>query len=330
MAKITHWVPVLSLALFACVPGKETNGDLLFEQGWKDIQAHYGAFENRQLNWDSVYTVRKPLFFEEMTEQEFYIEFSGVLSELHDANVFLYPANSNLPNWNLYPLTDSTFRKNTIIPYLSDMQTHGAGMESAFINGNIGYIFLPRIPENEAKLKADMAAILSRFANVSGIIIDLRTCSEGTDAQAQTLAGYFCANSVVYMKTRWKSGSGKSDFTPELFWTISPQTQTYTGTVVALTGSRTRKAGESFLYAVATQPHVKTVGDTTAGAVSQSSNFELNNAWYYSISIGDYRSPAGIPLEGAGFSPVIPATNTTTQLNQGTDAMLEAAINQIP
>lgn len=73
-------------------------------------------------------------------------------------------------------------------------------------------------------------------------------------------------------------------------------------------------------------PHVKQVGLTTAGAISDKATREMPNGWQFTLSIGDYLDYQGISWESKGISPNVRIVNTEQDLQNQREPQLEKAV----
>jgi C-terminal processing protease CtpA/Prc len=70
------------------------------------------------------------------------------------------------------------------------------------------------------------------------------------------------------------------------------------------------------------------MGDTTSGAHATMVAGELANGWRYTLPIQETRLYDGNSYEGIGLAPQIVLNNTEAGLNNGVDALLEAAMQR--
>jgi carboxyl-terminal processing protease len=106
--------------------------------------------------------------------------------------------------------------------------------------------------------------------------------------------------------------------------------------LVVLIGSGTGSAAEVLASVVQGEGRGILVGDRTAGAVmlSESRRYEVKQGeghWEFglSVSVGDFRTPSGVRLEGRGVSPGETILPTRGELRRGEDPVLAAALGRL-
>ncbi len=234
---------------------------------------------------------------------------------------------------------------------------------------NIGYINSKNFePVNESEtefnnFKAIVDAALVALQDTEGIIIDVRTNGGGQGPFAFYFAGRFFSNntSIELTRQRIKISIGSTetslgDWATEEFEGypdsrveggyvagIFPEDNTisasgtfqYTSKVAVLTSRNTASAAEYFTAAMKTQTHVKTFGEITFGIFAGSDIFTLKNGsglWKTRVSTHDveiiYNSTFQ-SFEGIGILPDEELLPSATQVVNGDDIHIEAAVNYI-
>jgi carboxyl-terminal processing protease len=93
-----------------------------------------------------------------------------------------------------------------------------------------------------------------------------------------------------------------------------------------LTDRYTISAGERSVMAFKTLPNVTLMGDTTNGAHGTMIGRELANGWFYSLVPQKVELFDGKSYEGIGLAPDIPVKNQLSEIESGTDKILQTAI----
>lgn len=236
-------------------------------------------------------------------------------------------------------------------------------------NSDIGYInsknFEP-VNENESEFnnfKAIVDEALVALQNKTGIIIDVRTNGGGQGPFAYYLAGRFFSNNtpIELIRQRIKTSTGSTvsslgNWATEEFEGypdsrveggyvagVFPEDNTisvsgafqFTHKVAVLTSRNTASAAEYFTAAMKTQSHVSTFGEITFGIFAGSDIFTLNNGnrkWKTRVSTHDIEinyNGSFQSFEGIGIMPDEEILPTSTQVFNGEDLHIEAAINYI-
>ncbi|MEO1449927.1 MAG: S41 family peptidase, partial [Bacteroidota bacterium] len=230
----------------------------------------------------------------------------------------------NRAEYEDFEFSDVTTNYVDIIDSAGDWAYHG------LIGNDIGYIYLPEIHDIPDDWDGYLTAVLEGFSNTKGLIIDARDNDGGEDESARRIAGYLTDIERPYMRSQYKIGPGPDDYAPWREWSIIPVTdKPYLKPIILLTNRYTFSAGETFTLAMRTIPHVTIMGDTTGGGFSDAVERQLPNGWLYRMSVGDYRDQDGISYESFGVPPDIRLVNTTEDLENNVDNVLEAAIDAL-
>lgn len=307
-----------------------------FEEMWKGYDQWYGLFEVRGVNWDSLHAVYAPQVRNNMSNAELYSLLSQLITPMNDIHVFLQPTSDGLPRYE----SSTFFRQHKVQQdfsmqliaqkYIPALKKIDDQLQYGIIEGNIGYIHFGEFGMPLSFYKQQLPAIMEALKGTKAMIVDIRNHSGGDDQVSQYIAGWFAAEAKLFMTTRKRNGPTRTDFTAPLSWYVQPQgAQPYTKPVLLLTTRWTASAGETFTWAMNTQPHVTQMGDTTAGGFSDVVSRELPNGWLYFVAVGDYRNAAGKSEEGIGVAPAIRKVNTRADIDAGNDPVLEAAIQQL-
>lgn len=302
-----------------------------------DYADHYGIFQVKQVNWDSLAMEYEAQLSANATNAGLFNAITGLQGELNDSHIFLYA-----------PDHDPVFYRSGIMgvldradyqdfdfelvlnQYLSLTDSVNDIIYYGTVENNLGYIYLPQIFDEPSFFEKQMPEILASLADTKGLIIDIRDNDGGEDESSRMIASFFADQRHLYAITRYKIGPGTDDFEPAREWYVSPNAEgTYSKPIVLLTNRFSISAGETFSLAMKTFPNVIQVGDTTTGAFSDVITRELPNGWIYGLSVGDYRDGNNMSLEGIGLAPDIRIVNTEAELQAGQDRMLERAIQEL-
>lgn len=304
-----------------------------FEALWSEFDQMYGLFRVKNVDWDSVYTIYRPMISKETTNAELYHVLVEMLQTLDDGHVGLLPTDAELPQYTGGPIGRiDTIRDFDIdilkANYLDNPKETDFAMLYDWVEDSIGYVHIYGFADGEKAFDQETETMLDFFEGAKGLIIDIRGGYGGEDIAGKTIAGHFADQRRLYMTTTIKNGPGPDDFTEPEKWYVAPRgTSQFTQPVVLLTNRLTISARETFELAMLNLPQVTTVGDTTSGAFSNQINRELPNGWGYSISIGEWRAADGSSYEGKGIPPHIVVQNQRADLLNGQDEALEAAIS---
>ena len=166
--------------------------------------------------------------------------------------------------------------------------------------------------------------------DLDGIIIDLRRNSGGDFTNGEVVVSRFADMKRLAFSGQPKDGPGPNDFTDPVGYYTRPGGRTqFLKPVVVLTDRYTLSAGESVVLFFRVIPHVTVVGESTSGAMGERIEKELPNGWLYSITGQLIIAADGNSYEGPGIPPDIEAQNSATEIENGTDNVLDTAIDLI-
>lgn len=308
-----------------------------FEKLWSDFDTHYGLFEVKNIDWDSMYQVYSPQVSDNMTDEAFYDLVVSMLTPLNDKHITLYPAACpSLPRWSVDLNSEGAFvldnydfeviEENYLQTYHELSYSLGYGTLSA----DIGYIRIREFPGAIKDIEKQMDQILNELESTKGIVLDMRENGGGFDPTAQYIAGRFSGNRQHYMTVKKRNGPARTDFTDPVEWYVEPTGDfRYTKPIVLLTSRATISAGETFCLAMRELDNVTHLGETTAGAFSDAIAKELHNGWLFTLSVGDYRASDGKSYEGIGLEPDVAVMNLKADVLAGKDEALEKAMEQL-
>jgi C-terminal processing protease CtpA/Prc len=107
---------------------------------------------------------------------------------------------------------------------------------------------------------------------------------------------------------------------------VSPHQPAYLGPVVVLASPYTISAGDEIVMLLRDYPNVVVIGDTTAGAYSDTLGKRLPNGWRITLSNEIYVAPDGGVYEGPGIPPHIRVPYFPNEVRRtGIDALIEKA-----
>ena len=161
-----------------------------------------------------------------------------------------------------------------------------------------------------------------RAAGGMGLIIDLRGNLGGMGAMAGWLAGF------LFDEKGHNFGTFRMKDT-ELTLVITPRPGAYTGPVAVLVDGLSLSAAEFFADGMQKTGRAKLFGQRTTGFALPSVIEKLPNGDAIQYVHADYVNSEGERLEGRGVTPDFQIIPARTQLLEGRDPVLEAAVEWI-
>jgi hypothetical protein len=328
-----------------------------YELFWNEFDRFYGAFEAKNINWDSLKTVYGHQLSENSTDQQLYKAMCGLLNELNDGHADLFANKIGYyRSWNRrnksyfsdFRSTDfnhvvklqSTIRSN----YLKGKYKFGNYSNWLFFWGTIpyegrqiGYISIPTFNINDYPNDFIQQAIDS-FNQHDAVIIDLRYNGGGTTEAFVSSLNSFASEKKCYMQSQFRDGSKHTDFTKkEEHWTNPHANGLKPIPIAILMNSYSASSSDHFILGMKTQSNVITVGDSTCGAFSAVLERVLPNGWKYRLGAQVIYAPNGSALtdkngnylEGLGIAPDYYVTDQWEQVLKGNDLPLDKALKEL-
>jgi len=302
--------------------------EAIFENFWRAYNENYSVFEERNVNWQELYAINRPLINSNTTEDELYAVITSMLAPLNDGHVQFIAEGRTVFYSNIYynnRIDDDLFDKEVIkTNYLDNGYTSNDAYIYGSINSEIAYLYLPYIADNMPVLND----VLDEYSSTKGLIVDLRHNSGGDFTWALSSLNRLTDQKRFVFTSRTKNGTGINDFTDWYDWYLEPGGNYYDKPVVLLTDRYTISAGERTTMMFMQLPNVTIIGDTTNAAHSTLFTGQLANGWFYSLSTQEVKLPDGISYEGIGLAPHIYIKNDLIELQSGIDRVLEEAISK--
>lgn len=299
-----------------------------FDEFWKGVDLTWPAFESKQVNWDSLYSVYRPQVAASTSTAELTRVLSALTSALSDAHTNIYPTNG--PPFPPYPTYPAHFYGISWIRsnYLRTVKGNQA-IAYGKINASIGYIYIGTFANAAAQYEI-IDAILNEFDHAKGIIIDVRGNGGGNSANSQTIASRFVDQHRVYAFSKWRKGRARDHLTEFFPAEIAPAgTHQFTRPVAVLVNRYSFSATEDFLLMMRALPQVRLVGDYSGGgSETRPLMKELPNGWAYRVS-SRLMFDAQKQLISQGIAPDFLVAPTRADSLRGKDSIIEKAVFEL-
>ena len=320
------------IALTSCheVEEWENNPQGNFEALWTILDEHYCFFEEKGVDWDSIYNVYSPRIVDKMTRYELFKVCSEMLNELRDGHTNLIaPFNVSYYHqwWSNYPQNyDARLWKEH---YLNFNYLQASGLVYGILPQNIGYINYSSF--SNAIGNGNLDEVLAHLYACNGLIIDIRNNGGGNLTNVETLVARFITQRTLAGYICHKTGPGHSDFSepyPFYYQPAGPGRVMWGKAVVVLTNRSTFSAANNFVSIMKYLPNVKIVGATTGGGSGMPLSSEMPNGWGVRFSACSILDPQGNVTEfGIAPSPGCEINLNPQAALQGHDTMIDFAIN---
>ena len=320
------------IALTSCheVEEWENNPQGNFEALWTILDEHYCFFEEKGVDWDSIYNVYSPRIVDKMTRYELFKVCSEMLNELRDGHTNLIaPFNVSYYHqwWSSYPQNyDARLWKEH---YLNFNYRQASGLVYGILSQNIGYINYSSF--SNAIGNGNLDEVLAHLYACNGLIIDIRNNGGGNLTNVETLVARFITQRTLAGYICHKTGPGHSDFSEPYPFYYQPAEHgrvMWGKAVVVLTNRSTFSAANNFVSIMKYLPNVKIVGATTGGGSGMPLSSEMPNGWGVRFSACSILDPQGNVTEfGIAPSPGCEINLDPQAALQGHDTMIDFAIN---
>ena len=203
---------------------------------------------------------------------------------------------------------------------------------------NVGYlnIFTFGPGDESGFINSFRTALVQLALSADVLIIDIRVNTGGSDVLAVFLASHFASERTLAYTLQPRDGQTQGGL-------IEPASEVYMETdglditfpsdkpIFLLQSDASVSAAEPFALSMIQLPQVTTVGENTAGALSDTMERNTPNGWTFGLSNEYVKAPNGDVYEGFGIpanviipGPVLPLA----EREAGVDTWLEIAIEQ--
>lgn len=328
-------VTLLTLSAVSCenifVEPPASDPEAIFENLWTTFNEEYAPFEERNINWQTLYDLFRPMVNAGTTDDELFYVMSQLLGQLDDGHVSLTAPGRDVYFSNRIRnmlIDDELFSIPVVKTYLEP--GYSEGEENSYIygkikNANVAYIYFDYVADNFFKIND----FLDEFPEVHGYIIDMRHNQGGDFTYCFSEIGRLTNQSRYVFRSKTRIGKGHDDYTDWHEWYIQPEGEHIDKPIIVLTDRYTISAGERAVMAFKTLPNVTLMGDTTNGAHGTMIGRELANGWFYSLVPQKVELFDGKSYEGKGLAPDLYMKNTMSEISSGIDRTLEVAIDEL-
>jgi hypothetical protein len=295
-----------------------------FEAFWHGVNDTWPEFESKHANWDSVYSVYRSQVTPSTSSSDLQRIIREMLPVLRDGHTDVYPDKSTTIGY--YP----PFRSNYYgFPWIKSHYPMTIKGNNAIAYGkltpDIGFIYVATFSGETSQYNI-IDDILTEFANVKGIVIDVRGNQGGNTLNSQTIASRFADTQHIYEYVRFRLNPQTKAMGDFIGYTISPSgRQQFKGKVAVLTNRYSFSATEDFILMMKSFPNVTLVGDNTGGGSgSRPILKELPNGWAYRVSSTLVSGVDKNPITN-GIVPNSLVLMSKADSLKGQDSVIEAA-----
>lgn len=318
------------LILFASCHRVDEWGDSAqdnFDALWTILDTHYCFFEEKGVDWDSVYREYQPRIKECETWIDFFDLCGEMLGELRDGHVNLasqFNTSCYKKWWSDYP---QNYDKRLVDQYYLHFDSYNrGGFEYKILDDSVGYLRYASFAVTPSDATLDYAFYI--LEPCKGLIIDIRDNSGGNLDNVQAIVSRFINQRVLAGYICHKTGPGHNDFSEPYAYYFDPAAAPrirWQKPVVVLTNRSTFSAANNFVSIMRLLPQVTTVGDRTGGGSGIPFNSEIPCGWAVRFSASPVYD-AEMNLTESGLAPDIHVDMDPEAALRGHDTILDTAI----
>ncbi|MCX7987278.1 MAG: S41 family peptidase [Bacteroidales bacterium] len=323
----------------------------VFDAIWDEYDKTYGAFEVKNINWDSCRMKYRIQLTSESSNDKLYAVVCSLLAELKDGHVQLlangYKRFYAVPLPAVFP--DSRYYENAseialLFDLVKNRYLFNAKDSGSFfygfislrsVNKKIGYLYVPGFDRESFSFEFIDQAQRS-FASCDGIIIDLRFNGGGSSDVLSSFINRYADCERLFLLSKIRNGARHGDFTDFIRHYMRPEAVNIGKTpLIVLVNRHTASSAEHFVLAMRTRPNTLIVGDSTIGALSTVVQRMAPNGWEYRTcpqvlydTTGNIlRNSDGQYPDGIGLAPDLFVKNYLREIYRGYDRVLATALN---
>ncbi|MEM6377844.1 MAG: S41 family peptidase [Bacteroidota bacterium] len=301
----------------------EVKKQAVFKEMWQYIDENYIYFDHKAVDWQAVYEAYAPLVKEDISEAEFRELCFAMLNTLKDGHNRLTTPDFD-ENYNYRDGFNIHFDLDLIKEKYLDNNFQDIGFYTyGLLPNKIAYVHFQSF--YQVGLIQEVIDFFSEQA-IQGIIFDIRDNSGGTGQDAVEIVGHFIDQVTTVGYLVEKTGKAPDDVSEPLSIKAIPKTPVLKVPVVLLTNRKSYSATTYLTAQFETLPNVTIVGQITGGGGGGNQTQELSNGWLLTISSSKLLDINFDESLESGIVPDIQINNDPTALENGTDQMLEKAI----
>ncbi len=332
-------MPIVALA--KPLPGK--NPEINFDRFWQIFDQYYAHFQTRQVDWQKQYQYFRPKVTSNTTDAELLTILNQMVAPLKDGHVVISPTGDLPASAKYSPFYQEFPSKKLQAQFhqvsLDNLRKQGFGSFTKFksepyqIGGycrskDIGYLQLNGfggMPLTTFSQQLD--EMVRSFADVNGLIIDVRINGGGSPAYLWALVGRLIQVKQLVAFARNRISKPKHEYSPWGAYYVSPQGEKQLiKPTVLLTSGATISAGDHCALYLKELPYVKLIGENSNGIFSPMLGKKLPNGWEISLSDGQTVSSKRISYEGKGVPVDFRVVHRHSDLARNVDPGLSEAL----
>ncbi len=332
--KIFSIVLIFIIALSACEKlafDKKIDGSNIstFNYLWEQVGQKYAFLEYKEVDWDSIYFVYRPMVDNEISEDSLFKVMATMLNELKDGHVNLI-SPFNLSRYDITMLGPVNIDTRLIKEkYLKDdYYSTGGFVHTAIRNGDIAYIRYESFADSQIT-DYQLDYLMDKYENTKGMIIDIRQNGGGYAINVPILLSRFTHEDTKIYETQIKTSASEDGFSVlEDVYVKSKDKKKYKQKVAVLIDRGSYSASSFFAVSTYAYDNIFLVGDYTGGGLGLPNGGQLPNGWTYRFSITRTIAVDGKNYEN-GVKPDYYVILNPNAYNNGIDNVIEFAADKL-
>jgi len=326
--KNTILISVLMLLFASCskelLPKKINNPSEVYEEFWNHVNENYIYFDEKNVDWDSVYQVHSIGVNDNTSDEELLQAMEQSMLTLRDGHNTIKTPFRRAQGYNYTQGYEVHFSLDLVEEKYID---GNLSTERIFRYGNVNdktvYIHVPDMDYIVSLRKLIRQLITDQTKN---LIIDLRNNGGGDSDPVPGLLGDFVDEKTLLGSYIEKSGPNREDETAPIPIYTSPNEDFNFDVKVFLLINRKGYSATSYMAAMCKDlPNFTLVGQKTGGGGGGNAGYELSNGWKVMVSVSDFIDKDGNTIE-TGVTPNVMIENSEQDILNSNDIMLEKVI----
>ncbi|MCG8701623.1 MAG: S41 family peptidase [Bacteroidales bacterium] len=290
----------------------EADPKSVFNYLWKEIDENYSYFKEKNIDWDSVYTVYNAKINNDLSQEETFDILAEMMNLLRDGHVNLV-SSFNISLYRIEFDFEENFDGRMLVDYYLDKRSDkihtqldngyafavagGEYISGAFrnqvfnINDTlIGYVRYNDFTSTVTDLNWDYV-LKNRMDTCKGIVIDVRSNGGGSPENLFAILKRLINTRAFMYNTYLKDGNDRDEFTAgnKVYLAAHDSASAVLKPVRILTNRNCYSATSFFAAAarsLAQQGYdIKLIGDYTGGGAGAPGGGQLPNGWQYRMSV---------------------------------------------
>lgn len=322
---------VLSLLLLSCTRELEVRRENTylgnFEALWETIDTRYCFIEDKNIDWQQIYTAYRPQIDSVRSDRQLFALFASMLDSLHDGHVNLYSPFDVSRNRSWYEGYPVNYNSTLVYSdqYLSqDYLLAGSLRYNRIHHDSIGLVRYDSFSGSFGAL--NLAYVFNYFKSCRGIVLDVRSNGGGSLDNASRLAAAFFSENRTVGFWHHKTGPAHDAYSrlePMVVDTADMSVR-WLRPVVVLSNRQSYSATNFFVNAMRYADNCLILGGTTGGGGGMPQSYELPNGWLLRFSSVKMYNAEGQSIE-EGVEPHV----FVNQKSDDKDDLIEEAVKII-